>query len=73
MTVTELIEMLKEMPKDAPVCVYADHGQYTMKATNIGMARISEDEYKKFMMETTHDEDVHDGEKYIMICEISAS
>ena len=75
MTVAELIVTLKAFPQDAQVCVYADHGQYTMKATTCGLQSIRTKDMGEAMMEAYSvdvGEEVEEGISLTQVVEIGA-
>jgi len=70
MNVKELIEQLKDFPEDMEVTVYADHGQCDIKTDGACKAHIHKNEWKNFIMEGTHPDDVEDPDDYIIVCQI---
>ena len=75
MTVAELIVTLKAFPQDAQVCVYADHGQYTMKATTCCLQSIRTKDMGQAMMEAYSvdvGEEVEEGISLTQVVEIGA-
>lgn len=76
MTVSELIVTLKAFPQDALVCVYADHGQYTMKASTCCLQSIRTEDLGEAMMEAysvdVGDEEVAEETALTQVVEIGA-
>ena len=71
MTKKDLIEALKDVPDDLEVTVWADHGQCDFKAEYVTISYISKDEFKNYMMEGTHVDDIENEEDYVKVCQIS--
>jgi len=72
MIVQELINWLLKQPSTAIVCVYADHGQSTMKATTTTLAKVHTEDLKESQMDTIHPNDEDDEEDYTEVVEIGA-
>jgi len=72
MTVEELMKELAKIPKNLPVCIYADHGQSTMKAFSVKKEKVCAEDFDNFMMDTVHPDDIEDDSNYIEICQIEA-
>lgn len=65
-----LREILKDVPAEIVVAVYADHGQDCSEATCAGIINVSSIEYSD--MEVIHDDDLHHHEEYAKVFEIAS-
>lgn len=59
-TVSQLIEQLKELPQDAPVYVYADHGETHEQSSGASVEYVEE---LSFFAETAWDEEGNEQDK----------
>jgi hypothetical protein len=71
MTVGELIDGLKDKPKDMLVTVYADHGQVSFKATCLTPIKLEQSQMAEWMMESTHEDDLLKYGDYVDAIEVS--
>ncbi len=70
LTVKELIRELNKFPDDAFVTIYADHGQCSFKVSDVSEVSISKDEWKNYMMDDTHPDDLDKDDEYVVVCQI---
>lgn len=70
MNAGDLRELLKDVPAEMVVAVYADHGQDCCRANSAGITNVSSIEYSD--MEEIHDEDLHHYEDYDKVFEIAS-
>ncbi len=64
MKVKELIEKLQQVDPELPIRVYADHGQYSMSASTMGIRYADNNKQKEWMIKESFEPEEIGNEAY---------